>query len=453
MREHGVMASTTPPTTRYVEVGDLHIAYQVVGNGPLDLVFVREYFDHLEAGWDLPSQARFMSRLASFSRLIMFDKGGTGMSDPTALNAHPTLELWMDELRAVMDAVGSTRAAVVASGGAGPMAALFAATYPERVERLVLVNTYARLLAAPDYAEGDPAEGVDRLIEWTTAKWGTGAILRVTAPSVVNDDAFVTAYARLERMAASPGMVAGVLPMAVRLDVRNVLGTISVPTLVIHRAGSTYVRAVHGRYLAAHIAGARYVELPGADYLVHVGDTDDMLDEIEEFLTGTTATADSDRALATVLFTDIVRSTELAHEHGDRRWRDLLDSHHALVRRQLARFEGREVDTAGDGFFATFDGPARAIRCACAISDGVRSLGIEIRAGLHTGEVELRGDQVAGVAVHIGARVAAKAEPGEVLVSRTVVDLVAGSSIAFVDKGEHQLKGVTGEWRLFAVSR
>jgi len=286
-----------------------------------------------------------------------------------------------------------------------------------------------------------------------TAKWGTGSILRVTAPSSVDDDAFVAAYARLERMAASPGLVAGVLPMAARLDVRNVLGTISVPTLVLHRAGSTYVRAVHGRYLADHIAGARYVELPGPDYLIHVGDTDDLLDEIEAFLTGTTAAAGSDRALATVLFTDIVRSTELAGERGDRRWRDLLDSHHALVRRQLARFQGREVDTAGDGFLATFDGPARAIRCACAIRDGVRSLGIEIRAGLHTGEVELRGDQIAGVAVHIGARVAAKAEPSEVLVSRTLVDLVTGSSIEFVDRGEHQLKGVTGEWRLFAVAR
>jgi class 3 adenylate cyclase len=232
-----------------------------------------------------------------------------------------------------------------------------------------------------------------------------------------------------------------------------VLGTISVPTLVIHRAESTYVRAVHGRYLAKHIAGARYVELPGADYVLHVGDTDEMLDEIEDFLTGTTAAADSDRALATVLFTDIVGSTELAGERGDRRWRDLLESHHALVRRQLARFQGREVDTAGDGFLATFDGPARAIRCACAIRDGVRSLGIEIRAGLHTGEVELRGDQIAGMAVHIGARVAAKAEPSEVLVSRTLVDLVAGSRIEFVDRGEHQLKGVTGEWRLFAVAR
>jgi class 3 adenylate cyclase len=446
------MAAHTPET-RYVQVGDLHVAYQVVGDGPLDLVFVREYFDHLEAAWDLPSMARFMLRLASFSRLIMFDKGGTGMSDPTALDQHPTLELWMDELGAVMDAVGSTRAAIVAAGGGGPMAALFAATYPERVERLVLVNTYARLLAAPDYPEGEPADGVESLIAWTTAKWGTGAILRVTAPTLVDDDAFVAAYARLERMAASPGMVAGVLPMAVHLDVRNVLGTISVPTLVLHRGGSTYVRAVHGRYLAEHIAGARYVELPGPDYLIHVGDTDDMLDEIEAFLTGTTATADSDRALATVLFTDIVGSTELAGERGDRRWRDLLESHHALVRRQLARFQGREVDTAGDGFLATFDGPARAIRCACAIRDGVRSLGIEIRAGLHTGEVELRGDQIAGVAVHIGARVAAKAQPSEVLVSRTLVDLVAGSNIEFVDRGEHQVKGVAGEWRLFAVSR
>jgi class 3 adenylate cyclase len=445
------MASQTPET-RYVQVGDLHVAYQVVGDGPVDLVFVREYFDHLEAGWDFPSMARFMFRLASFSRLIMFDKGGTGMSDPTALHQHPTLELWMDELRAVMDAVGSTRAAVVASGGAGPMAALFAATYPERVERVVFINTYARILEAPDYTQGESAEVVDGLIAWTVAKWGTGAVLRITAPTLADDDAFVAAYARLERMAASPGMVAGVLPMAVRLDVRDVLGTISVPTLVIHRAGCTYVRAVHGRYLAEHIAGARYVELPGPDYLIHVGDTDEMLDEIESFLTGTTAAAESDRALATVLFTDIVGSTDLAGERGDRRWRDLLDSHHALVRRQLARFQGREVDTAGDGFLATFDGPARAIRCACAIRDGVRSLGIEIRAGLHTGEVELRGDQIAGVAVHIGARVAAKAEPGEVLVSRTLVDLVAGSSIEFVDRGEHELKGVIGEWRLFAVA-
>ena len=441
------------PVTRYVQADDLHVAYQVLGSGPLDLVFVREYFDHLEAGWDVPSLARFMSRLASFSRLIMFDQGGTGMSDPTALDQQPTLELWMDELRAVMDVVGSRRAAVVASGGAGPMAALLAATYPERVERLVLVNTYARLLAAPDYPQGDPAEAVDRFIEWMTAKWGTGSILRVTAPSLADDDAFVAAFARMERMAASPGFVAGVLPMAVRLDVRNVLGTISVPTLVIHRAGSTYVRAVHGQYLAEHIAGARYVELPGPDYLIHVGETDDMLDEIETFLTGTTAAADSDRALATVLFTDIVGSTQLAAERGDRRWRDLLDSHHALVRRQLERFQGREVDTAGDGFLATFDGPARAIRCACAIRDGVRSLGIEIRAGLHTGEVELRDDQIAGLAVHIGARVAAKAQPSEVLVSRTLVDLVAGSNIEFVDRGEHQLKGVTGVWRLFAVSR
>jgi len=439
------------PETRYAKSGDVHIAYQIVGEGPRDLVLVPGWVSHVECVWDDPGFARFLGRLAAFSRLIIFDKRGTGLSD--RVPGIPTLEERMDDVRTVMDAAGSERAVLCGISEGGPMSVLFAATYPERTASLVLYGAQAKVTPDPSYPWGWTLEQLDAFVATVTAGWGQAdaRTLAMLAPSVAEDLALRHWWARYERQSASPGAFAALFRMNAEIDVRSVLPTIRAPTLVLHREGDRCVTVDHGRYLAEHIPGAKYVELPGIDHLVLVG-FDPILDEIEEFLTGVRPGPTWDRALATVLFTDIVGATEQTARLGDQRWRDLLDRYHALIRTELAFFRGREVKTLGDGFLATFDGPARAIRCACAIRDGLGQLGIEIRAGLHTGECEVMGDDVGGIAVHIGARVAARAAPGEVLVSSTVKDLVAGSGLHFVDRGVHKLHGVPEEWRLFVVA-
>jgi class 3 adenylate cyclase len=437
------------PETRYTQSGEIYIAYQVVGDGPLDLMLVPGFVSHLEYRWEDPGLARMLGRLASFSRLITFDKRGTGLSDRTA--GLDTLEQRMDDVRAVMDAVSSERAALFGYSEGGPMSALFAATYPERTVALVLYGTYARRAWAPDYPWGRTPEEWQRLVETIRTEWGGPMGITTWGPSVAADERFRRWWATYLRLAASPGAAIAIQQMNMEIDVRHVLPVIRVPTLIVHRTGDRMARAGQARYMAEQIPGAKYVELPGDDHIPWVGDADAIVDEVEEFLTGARPGAEPDRVLATVLFTDVVGSTERAAELGDRRWRDLLDSHHAVVRKELSRFRGREVSTAGDGFLATFDGPARAIRCAGAITEAVKPLGLEVRAGLHTGEIELMGDDVAGLAVHIAARVAASAGPGETLASSTVKDLVAGSGIRFVDRGPHTLKGIPDEWRLFTV--
>jgi pimeloyl-ACP methyl ester carboxylesterase len=436
------------PDFQYAKSGDVNIAYTVAGEGP-DLLVAPGFISHLEVGREQPSLAHFYSRLASFRRVITFDKRGTGLSDP-ATHA-PTLEECIDDLRAVMDAAGSDRADVLGVSEGGTMAMLFAATDPARVKTLLLYGTYARLLEAPDYPYGVGAEDLEKLIEISARGWGDGVGLAAWAPSRRNDTDLRQWWARLQRLAASPGMVRNIFALYPKMDIRDVLPAIQVPTLVLHRRDDRMVSVDMGRYIADHIPDAKFVELEGADHLFFTGDADAIVDEIQEFLTGVRPQPPVERVLATVLFTDIVDSTQCAVEVGDERWKELLGRHDEQVRRQLERFQGREVKTTGDGFVATFDGPARAIRCAMAIRDAVRSLGLEVRAGLHTGEVELRDHDISGIAVHLAARVAATAGAGEVLVSRTVVDLVAGSGLTFAARGEHALKGVPGQWELFAV--
>jgi pimeloyl-ACP methyl ester carboxylesterase len=441
-----------PPETRYAKSGDVNIAYQVVGDGPPDLVLVLGWVQSFDPGWEIEPIRRFYERLASFSRLILFDKRGTGLSDRVALDDLPTLETRMDDMRAVMDAVGSERAAVLGHSEGGAMCALFAATYPERTQALVMDGSSARTRWAPDYPLGETDEALEEFERMIVESWGVElfrAILNEVAPSIADDEELIQAHMRAAARAASPGAAAALTRMSAQVDVRHVLPAIRVPTLVLHRAGE--ILAEGSRYVGERIPGAKVVELPGSDHMPWLGDQDRWLDEIEEFLTGVRPHPALDRVLATVLFTDIVGSTELAADLGDRRWRDLLERHNALVRRELGRFRGHELNTAGDGFLATFDGPARAIACAASIRDEARSFGLQIRFGLHTGELELHGSEIRGIAVHTGARVVGKAGPGEVLASSTVKDLVAGSGLEFDDRGSHELKGVPGEWRLYAV--
>ncbi len=437
-----------PPETRYAKSGDVNIAYQVVGDGPFDLVYVPGWVSNIDLFWEKPKPARFLEHLASFSRLILFDKRGTGMSDRVSNDRLPTLEQRMDDVRAVLDAVGSENAALLGHSEGGSMSVLFAATYPERSRALVLVGAFAKRLRSDDYPWAPSLEERLATIEEVERDWGAGLDITDYAPQ--EDPALLEWYSTCLRRSASPGAAAALLLMNSQIDTRHVLPTIRVPTLVLARTGDRDVTVAEGRWLASQIPGARFVELPGDEHLLWAGDQDRLLAEIEEFLTGTRSAPDSDRVLSTVLFTDIVGSTERARELGDRAWHVVLDEHHARVRSLLEHHRGREVDTAGDGFFASFDGPARAIRAACAIREDVQALGIQIRAGLHTGECELMRDKIGGIAVHTGARVAAAAEPGEVLVSSTVKDLVAGSGIVFADRGERELKGV-GSWRLYSV--
>jgi pimeloyl-ACP methyl ester carboxylesterase len=440
------------PETRYAKSGDCHIAYQVVGQGPLDVVFIPGFVSHVEHAWDAPWLAHFYRRIASFARLILFDKRGTGMSDAVPLQQLPTLEQRMDDVRAVMDAAGSQRAALVGVSEGGPLNLLFAATHPERTAAMVIIGSYARVAWAADHPFGTKPDEWRVLLERMEQGWGKGVLLSAFAPSLAQDAAARAWWARFQRQASSPGAAVAVMQMTYETDARPILSAIGVPTLILHRTEDRLLSVEHGRYLARHIPAAQYVELPGTDHFAFTGDADAYLDRIEEFLTGERHAGESDRVLATVLFADIVGSTERAAQLGDSRWHALLDSFYGIARRQLERFRGREVDSAGDGFFATFDGPARAIRCGTAIGSGVRSLGLEVRVGVHTGECEVMGAKIGGIAVHIGARVAARADAGEVLVSGTVKDLVAGSGIAFDDRGAHVLKGVPGEWRLYAAT-
>ena len=434
------------PETRYARSGDLRIAYQVVGSGPFDLVFVPGFVSNIELLWEMPEWAQFFSRLAAFSRLILFDKRGTGLSDRVAGIAN--LEERMDDVRAVMDAGGSERAALFGVSEGGPMSLLFAATYPQRSQAVVLYGSYAypsHLLADDEFNR--EIKRVDRL-------WGTGEyFLTRYMPRGISEESARRVFARFERQSASPSAVIAICRMNREIDARHVLPVIRVPTLVMHRIGDGAIPVEAGRYLADNILGAKYVELPGTDHVPFFERSivDRIIGETQEFLTGSRDEVEVDRVLATVMFTDIVDSTKRASELGDRQWRALLDRHDDTVRQQLARFRGQEVKNLGDGFMATFDGPARAVRCAASICESVRPLGIAVRSGLHTGEVELKCDDVAGIAVHIAARVAAEAEAGETVVSSTVRDLVAGSGLNFQDRGIHELKGLPEAMHLYSV--
>jgi class 3 adenylate cyclase len=437
------------PETRYAKSGEVHIAYQVVGDGPIDLILIPGLWSHVEHQWEEPRFARFLERLASFTRLIVFDARGVGLSDQAP--ELPPMEQQMDDVLAVLDATGSASAAFFGLSQAGPMAMLFAASHPERTRALILYATYAMPRREHDYPWGRSADWLadyDRLID---QEWGSGVFLSQVAPTHIADEPFRQWWSRYERLSYGPGNALAYFRMNRQVDVRAILPSIRVPTMVLQRRDDVYREPGHARYLVDHIPEAKLVELSGFDHLPYLGDSDAILDEVQEFLTGVRPPPEHDRVLATVLFTDIVKSTERASALGDRAWKELLERHRALVRHELNRFRGSEIDTAGDGFLATFDGPARAVRCAQAIVQAVRAIGMEVRAGVHTGEIVLIGEGVGGIAVHIGARVAAMAAPNQVLVSATVKDLVAGSGIEFDDHGERPLKGVPGVWRLFVA--
>jgi class 3 adenylate cyclase len=433
------------PVTHYAKSGDIHIAYQVFGDGPINVVLTPPFVSNVEHWWDEPNVSRWLLRLGSYARVAIFDKRGTGMSDRVA--ELPGVDQRMDDLRAVLDAASMEQAALIGISEGVPLTALFGATYPDRCRALVLYGGFAR------FTSWFPSEeALEEFFGYVEQAWGSGASLRRFAPSRSNDLAFQSWWGRTERLGASPAAATALMRMNSQIDISNIVSTIRVPTLIIHRTEDVTINVEGGRYLAQHIPGARYIELPGTDHIPFVGDNaDEIADAVQEFLTGARASVPVDRVLATVLFTDIVGSTEKASALGDRRWRELLENHHSTVRRNLARFRGREVKTTGDGILATFDGPARGVRCACAIAEEIHSFGIDVRAGLHTGECEVMGDDVGGIAVHIGARVASLAGAGEVLVSRTVKDLVAGSGLRFADRGSQTLKGVPGDWQIYAV--
>ena len=437
------------PRTRYALSGDAHIAYQVFGEGDVDVVFVPGFVSNIEHYWEMPVVPELLERLGSFARVVIFDKRGTGLSDP--VSGPPPLEQRMDDMQAVMDAAGVERAALYGISEGGPASVLFAATYPERTSALVLYGSTPRFRTDSDISWGATDEEIDGLLAETSARWGEGALLRNFAPSAAADPGMDEVWGRFQRASASPAMARAVVAALFEIDVRDILPTIRVPTLILHRTGDLVAPVEGARLMAERIPDARLVEFEGTDHLPFSGDFHQLLDEMEEFLTGTRQARPLDRVLATVMFTDIVDSTRRAADAGDRRWRQLLNRHDELTRRQLGRFRGREVKTLGDGFLATFDGPARAIECACAIKDGVGPLGLEVRAGVHTGECELDRDDVRGMAVNIGARIGAVAA-GEVLVSSTVKDLVVGADLWFTERGEHELKGVPGKWRLYAAS-
>jgi class 3 adenylate cyclase len=439
------------PEVKYARNGEVSIAYQVVGEGPRDLTFVTGFVGHLELFWEAALVRRFFERLSSFSRLILWDKREQGLSD--RLGQPPTLEQGMDDLAAVLDAAGSEHTALFGISEGGPMSILYAASFPHRVSHLALYGTYPKVTASDDYPAGVRRDLFERWLEQTVSGWGGPGGLEVFAPSVSGDAEVSAWWARLLRSGTSPRAAAALMRMYMDIDVRPALPAITAPTLVLHRSGDRLVRVDNGRALAEAIPQARYVELDGADHLAFAGDQDALLDEVEEFITGVRREHEPERVLATVLFTDIVSSTERAAATGDREWRGILERHDELVRKELVRFRGREIKQTGDGFLAAFDGPARAVQCAASITDHVRPLGIEVRAGVHTGECELRAGDIAGIAVHIGARVGARAGAGEVLVSRTVKDLVTGSGLQFQERGPAELKGVPGDWHLYALDR
>ena len=439
------------PEVRYADGSGVEIAYQVLGEGPPDVVWVAGAFTHLGVMWEHAGYRRACQQLAAFSRLILFDKRGMGLSERARVG---TLEERMEDVRAVMDAAGSEQAALIGVSEGGPMSMLFAATYPERTRALLLIGAEVKEEKTDDWPWGESTR--EEFEDWmlqVSERWGKGLAASVLLADEPDQEAAKAWLGKLQSASATPRDAVAFMRVGLDIDVRDVVSSIHVPTLIVHRVDDPICHVENARFLAANIEGAKYVELPGSNHVPWSGNGDDeVLGEIREFLTGVREAPEPDRVLATVLFTDIVGSTERATELGDRRWRELLDAHHAAVRRQLERFRGRELDTAGDGFLASFDGPARAIRCAGAAIDSVRELGLDIRAGVHTGECELHGGKLAGIAVHIGARVAGQAGPGQVLVSSTVRDLVAGSGLEFEDRGSASLKGVPGEWRLYAVS-
>jgi class 3 adenylate cyclase len=436
--------------TRYAQCGDVSVAYRVIGDGPLDLMVAPGFVSHLESLWEWPEAAHAFQRLASFSRLIVFDKREQGLSD--RVGRPPTIEEMVDDMVAVLDEVGSDKAAVLGISEGGAMAQMFAALYPERCTHLVVWSGFARVTRAPDYPDGVAPEAVRGIGDRLRREWGGPVALDIWAPSRVGDAETERQWAHLLRTGTSPSSAAALIELYTEVDVRHALPLISTPTLILHRSEDRVVRVGLGRYMADNIDGARFVEVPGADHLLWTQGADAIVDEIEEFITGTRQSRPPERVLATVLFTDIVDSTGHIARLGDQRWKELLDRHDEAVGRAVERFQGSVVQTTGDGVLATFDGPARAIRCASLIRSELAALGLEIRAGLHAGECELRNGNVGGMAVHIGARVATRAEAGEVLVSSTVKDLVVGSGIEFDDRGESELKGVPGEWRLYAVT-
>jgi class 3 adenylate cyclase len=445
-----------PPKTQYARNGEVHLAYQQLGEGPLDLVEIESWVHHVEASWTIPEIARPRRRLAAIGRLIMLDRRGTGLSDPVALDRLPDLETQAQDVIAVMDAAGSEQAAILGFQDGGALALHLAATYPERCQALVLWNTAARMIQGDDYPWGAPEQVLLDLVQRQAADWADGnpGHVRALVPSRADDERFIAEFIQLQRTAIRPGAVSHYFGQTVSTDVRDLLPQVAAPTLVLQRAAQGPIVSLEmGRYVADHIPGARFVEIDGIDHLWFTDHADEVVGEIEEFLTGARTAADPDRRLATVLFTDIVGSTAQAAALGDTRWRALLDRHDQIVREELNRFGGVEIDSAGDGFLSTFDGPAQAIRCAAAMSDALSRVGLEIRAGVHTGEVEVRGSNIGGLAVHIGARVAAKGNGGEIVVSSTVKELMAGSDVMFLDRGEHELKGVPGTWRLYVVKR
>lgn len=437
-----------PPKTKYAKSGGASIAYQVVGEGPFDLVMVPGFVSHVEANWEFPGARRFFNRLGSFSRLILYDKRGTGLSDP--VSEVPSMEQRVADLHAVLDAAGSERPAILGVSEGGPLAIQFAASHPERARVLVLYGTAPRFTHAPDFEWAAPPRALEVMLKTIEEQWGEGALWEMFAPSLAEDSTAREQWGQFQRIAASPSMARAVTEALTKIDVRSLLPQIQVPALILHRAGEIAIPVQSARYTAEVIPGAKLVELPGRDHVPFVGDVDALVGEIEEFLTGERHSDEAERVMATILFTDIIDSTVKARELGDRAWGELLERYYGAVRKELARFNGREMDTAGDGFFAAFDRPARALECAHAIRDAVKGLDLEVRAGLHAGECEVIGKKLGGMAVHIAARVMALADPGEILVSETVKTLLMGSSIPFDDRGVHELKGVPAEWRLYA---
>jgi class 3 adenylate cyclase len=439
------------PETHYARVDDLYLAYQTLGEGALDLFLADQWTSHQEAQWDVPPLAEVRRRLAAIGRLITFDKRGVGMSDPVPIQSLPSLEAWIDDVRAVMDAAHSDRAALITTLGGGVMGLVFAAIHPDRLRALIIVDGWARARMDTDYPIGlSPAE-IERRVEQSKTGWGKGMMLDTFAPSMRAIPGLREAWARYERYAASPGVASAMIANLLELDVRHVLPAIHVPTLVIAHADGVVFGPKFGQYVAEHIAGARYVEVPGIDNLMWAGDQAAVVTEIEMFLTGARSARTSDRRLATVLFTDIVDSTRHATELGDRAWRELLDRHDALARSSVERAGGRLVKTTGDGILATFDGPGRALEAAWEISTTAPKLHLQVRAGLHAGEIEVTAGDVVGLAVHLAARVAAIAGSDEILVSSTVRELVVGSGFRFADRGSRVLKGIPGRWRLYAA--
>ena len=437
------------PQTKYARSGEVNIAYQVFGSGKIDVVMVPGWVSSIDVFWDEPGFARFLQRLGSFARVILFDKRGTGLSD--RVTDTPMLEERMDDVRAVMDAVGSRRPALLGYSEGGPMCALFAATYPERTEALIMIGSFPRLAWAPDYPFGRTPAQRDAMFAMVRDQWGGPLDIEQRIPSLAKDERFRSWWARFLRSGASPTTACALSRMNSEIDARHVLGSIRVPTLLLHARGDRIIPVAASRYMAERIPGARLIELDSDDHVVHLVRPNEVLDRVQEFLTGGRGAVEEDRVVKTVMFSDIVGSTEHAARLGDARWRDLCGAHHAAVRRELAIYRGQEIDTAGDGFYAAFDGPARAIRCAREVRDSVKSLGLATRVGLHTGECVVSGEKIAGLAVHIGARVAGLAPADSVLVSQTVKDLVAGSGLEFDDFGVHALKGVAESWHLYTV--